>query len=101
MIKSIEQVTGGHRVAFRLNEQAQQPHCWSPVFATLEELYQVHPDLAPAGAKVKTEALAPVVEVATEQPSKTDLETVAEQPLPPLPRPKPKRKRERKGRKRK
>ena len=47
-IKSIQAMPqGGYRVAFRLNAQAIQPSCWSPVYGTLEELYQAHPELQP------------------------------------------------------
>jgi hypothetical protein len=50
MIKSIQPLpgpAGGYRVGFRLNESAVQCHCWSPVYPTLGELYEAHPDLAP------------------------------------------------------
>lgn len=48
MISEVEQVAGGYRVAFRLNAQAQRAQCFSPVFATLDELYAANPELAPA-----------------------------------------------------
>ncbi len=90
MIKSIEQVVGGYRVAFRLNQQAQKPHCFSPIFTTLEELYQNHPD-------VTLEAEAKLI-LYQEVAPPTDNTTVALVEVAPTP---PKPKRVRKGRKRK
>lgn len=83
MIKSIEQVAGGHRVAWRMNEQAQKPHCWSPIFTTMEELLENHPDLTEVSTGVEIEEVPAVAPVAA----------------PAAPPPKPKR--VRKGRKRK
>ena len=73
MIKYIEQVAGGHRVAWRMNEQAQKPHCWSPIFTTMEELLQNHPDLTQVNTGVEIEVVptvAPAAAPATPPPKR-------------------------------